>query len=83
MKTKDILVIVTLLLMALLAALALHSKNLKLRLVKVENTLADVLDNSDQTKLALGYMIQNQLLEQTETSQKMTPIGFKYQEQNS
>lgn len=82
MRAKEILSLVAILVVGLIVLIIAKDKNLGLRLTKVENTLGDILDNSDQTKLALGYMIQEQGSIEAQ-SEKVQPIGFKLDSNNS
>ena len=83
MRPKEILSLVAILVVGLIVFLIAREKSLGLRLTKVENTLNDILDNSDQAKLALGFMIQEQSTEYASPTQKMRPVGFKYKNSNA
>lgn len=81
MRAKEILTLVAAMIVGLIVLVIVREKNLGLRLAKVENTLGDILNNSDQTKLALGYMIQEQGSIEAR-SKEVQPIGFKLNNDN-
>ena len=79
MKTKETLSLIAVMVIALIIYLFVKDKNMNLRITQVENTLNDILNNSDQTKLALAYMIEDQQTSNSEALQiqNREPIGFK------
>lgn len=80
MRPKEILGLVAMMIVGLIVFLVTKEKNLGLRLTKVEDTLDNILDNSDQARLALGYMIQEQGTIEAR-SEEVQPIGFKLNQQ--
>ena len=85
MRPKEILGLVAMMIVGLIVFLVTKEKNLGLRLTKVENALDDIQNNSsqilhssDQTRLALACMIEDQMQIKTVEAEDIVPVGFKY-----
>jgi len=77
MRGKEILSLVAIMVIGLIVYLVTREKDMNLRLTKVEGTLNNILNNSDQTRLALACMIQDQETVEVLDQENRTPIGFK------
>lgn len=83
MNTKDSIILM--LVAFVLGAIAFYnwSKRISFRILKTESGVNNVKEdvqslevNTDQTRLALACMIENQIT-QADSDQNRTPIGFK------
>jgi len=79
MRVKEIVGLVAIMVIALIVISIIRDKKMNERVSRVENILGNLLINSDQTKLALACMIEEQQAIKAEALpiQNREPIGFK------
>lgn len=77
MRIKDGIYVIVGLLLAAVALMIMYSKVITKKMKDMEAAMNDVNTDTTQTKLAVGYLIQEKQEAEVVNSAPRTPIGFK------
>ena len=77
MRIKDGIYVIVGLLLAAVALMIMYSKMITKKMRDMEAAMNDVNTDTTQTKLAVGYLIQEKQEAELVNNAPRTPIGFK------